>query len=141
MPTKNVAPTRLDDLNDDLINARISASNTFSVRLTPTVLTAALASDAAVTEVTGTNYTAGGIVLTVTVGGTKPVRILQSSTAMQWTKGAGAFTDAASAYIHDDTAGRILGFIDIRDGSTAIDTTADDLILTFANGTDILQLN
>lgn len=141
MPTKSVTPAKLNALTNDLLNARINfETGSFSIRLTATVLTAATLSNASITEVTGTNYTAGGIPLTTTIEGTAPTQILRSSTAMQWTKGAGAVTDAAFAYIYESTSGRIVGIADIRDGANPLDTTNDDLIITFDNGTDILQL-
>lgn len=145
MATRAISFVKVDDLTDDLIEGRHEFSaDVFSIRLSPTVLAASIASNAAITQVTGTNYTAGGILLAATVSGTKPVRTLQSAVDLKWLEDATGFADAATAYIYNDTKGRVLAISDIRDagnGNAVVDSTGQDVDINLENGTDILTIS
>ena len=141
MPTRAINFTPLNGLTNDIVSELHNfAADTFSVRLVTEVVTAATATNATLTEVTGANYTAGGIVQTTSVTGTEPNLVLESSTTNLWSENASGFTNAASAVVYNDTSGRILTFADIRDGVTPVSSAAKDVQVNFENGTDILSL-
>lgn len=141
MPTRAITFTLLNGLANDIVSeVHNFGSDTFSVRLVTDVVTSATATNASLTEVTGNNYSAGGIAQATSVTGTAPNLVLESSTTNLWSEDAAGFTDAASAVVYNDTANRIVCFADIRDGVTPVSSAAQDVQVNFENGTDILSL-
>lgn len=92
----------------------------------------------AFTEVSGTNYTAGGETLTMTLSETTGTTTLGSSVNPSWTQNGAGPTDIKTALIYNTTAGSedLIAYIDMTTdaGTTAISLVAGNISITFAAG-------
>lgn len=104
---------------------------------TPTITAADVSPDSSdYTEVSGTNYTAGGETITVTyteVGGVATFQV--TSGAVTWTQHAAGPTNIKTALVYNSShAGTndAIAFIDMTaDGTTAVSLADGDVVLTF----------
>lgn len=121
-----------------LIN--LSTTTDFSCMLITTLPTAAAATPdtADFTEVSGTNYTAGGIPLTTAWTESGGTITFSSSVNPSWTQAAGAPTNIVAALIYSETAvgEDALAFIDmtVDAGVTPISLVDGDITITFTGG-------
>lgn len=141
MPTRAITVTAFDGFTADLM-AGLHTFGTDDIRamLVTAVPAASTATNAALTEVTGANYTAGGMALSATLGGVAPQSILQTAVDTLWSENASGFTDAAAVVVRNATSGRLIAFADIRDGATVVDSTVQDVDVNWANGGDIVSV-
>ena len=118
----------------------LSTTTDFSCMLITTLPTAAATTpdSADFTQVSGTNYTAGGIALTtswVESGGTIT---FGSSVNPAWTQAAGAPVNIVAALIYSETAvgEDALAYIDmtVDAGATPISLVDGDITITFTGG-------
>lgn len=141
MAERAITYALLNDFSIDFGNAEINlGTDTFSMRLVTDIVTVATLTNASLTQVTGTNYTAGGIVLSTSVSGTAPIQTLESSTTISWVADATGFTGAVSAVLYSDTAGKAIAFSDIRKAGLAIDSTSDPVTISLENDSDLFTI-
>lgn len=141
MATRAITFNLVNGFHVDLANKLHNlTTDTLSIRLTSTTIAVTTATNAALTEVTGTNYTAGGIVCSQTLSTVAAATTIESAIDFLWTEHATGFTDAYMAVIYNDTASRIIAISDIRDGTTVVDSTGQDVDINLENGTDLFNL-
>ena len=142
MATRNITFALLNGFSLDAISGlHTLTTDALNIQLVTDVVTAATATNTALTEVTGANYTAGGIACSQTINTAGAVNTVQSAVDFLWTENASGFTGANSAVIRNQTSGRIIAFADIRDGgTTAVDSTGQDVDINLANGTDLFTV-
>lgn len=124
------------DNDDNVINL---GSDVFSMRLTSTVIAITDLTSAALTEVVGSNYTAGGILVSLTKSTVAGKTTYQSAVDIKWLDHVSGFTDAYMCVLYDDTASRIIAISDIRDGTTVVSNQGQDVDLNAENGTDLFS--
>jgi hypothetical protein len=135
--------TNFNGLADDLATAQHNVgTHVFKAMLITTIPGVGDATSNAYTEVTGTNYTAGGIDLEMTLGGTAPQAILQSAVDTLWSEDATGFTDAKAVVVRNTTTGKNVCFGDITadEGTTPVSSAAQDVDVNWANGTDVTTI-
>ena len=91
------------------------------------------------TEVTGTNYTAGGETLTITATVVNGIMSFKhTGGTITWSQHASGPADVKTAIVYDDdsTTDLAVWFCDMTEdgGATAISLVADDITLTFGDG-------
>lgn len=138
MAIRAITFTEMDNFHLDL-GAELHNLDTdvISVRLTSTAILVTDATNSALTEVTGTNYTAGGILASMTTNTTAGQSIYQSAVLFKWVADLTGFSDAYMAVIYNDTASRIIAIADIRDGTTVVDSSTEAVTVNMANATDL----
>ena len=141
MPTRsitfNVANGLAADLAAELHNF---SSDALSIRLTTNAVPVTTATNSALSEVTGANYTSGGIACSQTLSSSGGSVTVQSSEDFLWSANGSGFTNAHSAVIYNDTSSRIIAVADIRDGSTVVDSSSQDVDINLENGTDLFTI-
>ena len=136
MATRAITFNKMNGFLADVFNSNLHDLDTdvFSMRLTSNVIAATDATNTALTEVIGNNYTAGGIVLTTNVNiGANGELTLEATDDVKWLEDAAGFTDAATAVVYNDTASRIVSVADIRDGATPVSSAAQDVDINLPN--------
>lgn len=116
------------------------ATDVFSLRLTSTLVSLTDATNTALTEVTGANYTAGGILCSKTISTVAGLTTYQSAVDFKWLDNASGFSDAYMAVIYNDTTSRIMAISDIRDGTTVVSSIGQDVDINMENGTDLFTI-
>lgn len=108
------------------------------VSVMPTAATTVLAN-----EVSGTNYTPGGELLTTTWTRTSSVTSWKTSTTAQWTADGAAPNNIVAGVIHNTSAGNaVVCYVDFtEDGSTPISLQTGDISWTAGAGTVILTVS
>lgn len=117
----------LHNLNSDVLSMRISSN----------AITLDSSTSATITEVTGNNYTAGGILCDHSMDVSGNINIAQSIIDFLWDEDAAGFTDGYTAYIFNNTAGLVIARADIRDGATLVSSAAQSVDINIENGTDL----
>lgn len=142
MATRNITFTLLNAVSSDLAaELHQLTSDALNILLVTDVLTAATASDFALTEVTGNNYTAGGIACAQTLDVSGNIVTVQSAVDFLWSEDASGFTNANFAVIRNQTSGRIIAIADIREGgTTAVSSAAQDVDINLENGSDLFTI-
>lgn len=141
MATRAITFTLFNGFTNDLITELHNlSSDTLQIRLVTDVAAATDATNTAFTEVTGANYSAGGIACSQTVNVAGAVNTIQSAVDFLWSENASGFTNANSAIIYNSTSSRAIAFADIRDGVTAVGSTNQDVDINLENGTDLFSL-
>lgn len=141
MATRNITFTLFNGFTNDLITEQHNlSSDTLQIRLVTDVAAATDATNTAFTEVTGANYSAGGIACSQTVNVAGAVNTIQSAVDFLWSENASGFTGANSAIIYNSTSSRAIAFADLRDGATAVDSTGQDVDINLENGTDLFTV-
>lgn len=144
MPTYNATMTLFNGYNEDKLKARHDVgTHTYRAMLLTAIPTATTATNATLTEVTGDNYTAGGVDISATLGVSGAQATIQSSVdlAQSWIESAGGFTDARAIAIRNATTGRLVCFGDItQDGGTTPVSSVDGPVdVNWNGGTNILR--
>ena len=119
----------------------LSTTTDYSCMLITTLPTAAATTPdtADFVQVSGTNYTAGGIALTTSWTESGGTVTFGSSVNPSWTQSAGAPTNIVAALIYSETAAGedAIAFIDmtVDGGATPISLVDGDITITFTGGT------
>lgn len=142
MPTYNASMTLFNGYNQDkLLGRHIVGTHSYRAMLLTTIPTANTATDAALTEVTGDNYTAGGVDISATLNVSGAQATVQSAVdlAQTWVQSAGGFTGARAVVIRNATTGRLVCFGDItQDGGTTPVSSVDGPVdVNWNGGTNI----
>lgn len=141
MATRAITFNVLDGFHLDLANGVHNLStNALSIRLTSTTIAVTAATNTALTEVTGANYTAGGILASASANTVAGVTTYESAVDFKWLDNASGFSDAYMAVIYNDTTSRIIAVSDIRDGATVVSSIGQDVDINLENGTDLFTL-
>ena len=137
--------TVFNEAKQNLFNGTLTSTDTWKCMLITTLPTAAdLTPDSSdYTEVTGTNYTAGGETLTVTWNESSGTVTFDSTVNPSWTQHASGPNNIKAAVIYSTTAATedALAFIDMTSdgGTTAISLADGDISITF-NASGIFTL-
>lgn len=139
MPSRAITAVGYKGVPEDLWRGRHNVdTHTFKAMLVTAVPNPNDATNAAYTEVTGSNYTAGGIDIAATLDiSAAPLTILQSAVDLLWPEHASGFTNAAAVVITNVTSGRHIAYGDIRDGAAPVDSTQGSADVNLGNGTDV----
>lgn len=145
MPTRAEAYTLMNGYSEDLSKGRHNLeTDALHMVLVTDVITAATATNFAFTQVTGNNYTAGGLACNQTLNlSALPIVDVESTTNFLWSEDAAGFNNAATALIYNTTSGRIIAFADIRDegnGQALVDSTGQDVDINLENTNRLFSL-
>lgn len=136
MAQRAITFNKMNGFLADAFNAKLHDLDTdvFSMRIVTDVVAVSDATNLAFTEVTGNNYTAGGIVMATNVDiGANGELTLESTTDLKWLEDAAGWPDGNSAIVVNDTSGRIVSVADIRDGASAVSSVAQDVDINLPN--------
>lgn len=143
MPSRAVTRSFFNGFSRDLSNGLHNFSSAvIKAKLVTALPTVATATNAVLTEVTGANYTAGGIDLSVSVGGVLPQTLIESAIDTLWAENPAGFTNAVAVVVHNETSGRMISFGDITvdAGTTPVSSAVQDVDVNWANGTEICKI-